>query len=75
MKQLFRVALGALALSASFSAPLLAAETVSECQGRVIFECADALSDANWVEKVAIGVVCTGRLAGCGTINVVVNAF
>lgn len=75
MKHLIRVPLAALALTASLSAPLLADETVSECQDRVITDCAAALEDANWVEKVAIGVVCTGRLAGCSTVNVSIRPF
>jgi hypothetical protein len=75
MKHMIRVPLAALALTASLSAPLLAEETVSQCQDRVISDCAAALEDANWIEAVAIGVVCTGRLAGCSTVNVNVRPF
>lgn len=75
MKHMIRVPLAALALTASLSAPLLAEETISQCQGRVISECASALEDSNWIEAVAVGVVCTGRLVGCSTINVVINPF
>jgi hypothetical protein len=75
MKHAFRVPLAALALTASLSAPLLAEETVTQCQDRIISECARAMEDSNWAERVALGIVCTGRLAGCSTINVVINAF
>ncbi len=74
MKHLIRVPLAALALTASFSAPLLADE-VSDCQNRVIFECAEAMKGENWAVRVALGIVCTGRLAGCSNISVSVNAF
>jgi hypothetical protein len=73
MKQMIRVPLAALALTASLSAPLLA-ETVTECQDRVIAECDAALADSNWIEKIAVGVVCVGRLAVCGGVSLTVNA-
>lgn len=75
MKQLIRVPLAALALTASLSAPLLAEETITDCQNRIIFECAQAMEDSNWAERIALGIVCTGRIAGCSTVNVVINAF
>lgn len=74
MKHAFRVPLAALALTASLSNPLLA-ESVGDCQDRIIFQCADAMSDSNWAERVALGIVCAGRLAGCSTINIAINAF
>lgn len=67
MQQIGKQSFGALALALALAAPL-AAETVSECQNRVIQECAAALDDSNWVEKIAVGVFCTARIAGCSAI-------
>jgi len=39
---------------------------VSECYDRVLQECNDALEQSNYLEKVAVGLMCTGMLAGCG---------
>lgn len=70
-QQLIRL-VGALAMATVFAAPL-AAETISECQERVIAHCAQAMEDANWAERIALGVFCTGRLAGCSIRQVNVN--
>lgn len=64
MKHSIRVPLAALALTASLSTPLFA-ETVSQCQDRVIASCAEAMEDTNWAERVAVGILCAGRLVGC----------
>lgn len=42
-----------------------AAESVADCYERVTLLCADAMEDANWLERFAVGVICTGMLAGC----------
>lgn len=68
---LFRL-FGAVGLAATVSAPL-AAETVSQCQERVIANCADAMEDANVFERVALGVFCSGLLAGCSVRSVNVS--
>jgi hypothetical protein len=75
MKHMLHGMVGALALTLSVSAPLLAEETVSECQDRVIAECAAAMEDSNWAERVALGVVCSARLLGCSTINITIRPF
>lgn len=74
MKQVFRVPLAALALTASLSAPLLA-DGVSDCQGQVISDCADAMADSNWAERIALGIVCAGRLVACGGVSISITAF
>lgn len=74
MKQMIRVPLAALALTASLSAPLLADDIVTQCQDRVIADCAATLAESNWVEKIAVGVICVGRLATCGGVSVTLNA-
>ncbi len=74
MRYLNRSALAALTLLAANAAPLLA-ETVAECEARVIEECADALEESNWLEKVAVGIVCTARLAACQGVTVTVKVF
>ena len=48
-----------------FTSPLFARDTV-DCYDRVIAMCDDALDDARFWEKPAIGLFCTGMLAGCG---------
>lgn len=68
---LFRL-FGALAMATAVAAPL-AAETVSECQERVIANCAEAMEDANLIERVALGAFCTGLLAGCSIRSVSVT--
>jgi hypothetical protein len=54
-----------LAAGLTMSAQPLAAATVQDCYDYVITKCADAMEDANFVEKVAIGIVCSSMLAGC----------
>jgi len=43
------------------------AETVADCYDRVNWQCYQAMRDAKWYEKVAIGAYCSGMLAGCTT--------
>lgn len=64
---------GALVLSTALAAPL-AAETIAECQERIIADCAEAMEDANWLEKWALGVFCTARMLACSDINVKLEA-
>ena len=45
----------------------LAAQTVAECYEKVLTMCAEAMEDAKWYEKAALGVVCTAMLVGCNT--------
>lgn len=47
------------------SASPLAAKTAQECYDAVIKECTETLADSNFIQKVAVGVVCTARLASC----------
>jgi hypothetical protein len=39
--------------------------SVADCYERVLAMCNEALENAKWWEKPAIGVLCTGMLAGC----------
>jgi hypothetical protein len=39
---------------------------VADCYAEVMDTCNDALEDASWWEKPAVGLFCTGMLAGCG---------
>lgn len=43
------------------------AEKVSECYDKVTWDCHQAMKEAKWFEKIALGAVCTGMLAGCTT--------
>lgn len=53
-------------LTASLLAPTrLYAESVADCYERVTELCADAMDGARWYERFAVGVLCTGMLAGC----------
>jgi hypothetical protein len=54
----FTLALG------GFASPVFASET-NDCYQEVLATCNDALEDASWWEKPAIGLFCTGMLAGC----------
>lgn len=54
-----------LAAGLTLSAQPLAAATTQECYDYVLKECSNAMSDANFIEKVAIGIICTSMLAGC----------
>ncbi|MBX3133326.1 MAG: hypothetical protein KF689_08080 [Gemmatimonadaceae bacterium] len=69
MKKLVFGLVGAVMLTAVAVEPLLANETVAECQDRVIMDCDAALKESNWLEKVAVGIVCTGRLIACGGVT------
>ncbi len=55
----FTLAMGA------FATPVVG-DSVSECYDKVIQKCADAMEDANYLERFSLGLVCTGMLAGCG---------
>ncbi len=74
MKQMIRVPLAALALTASLSAPLLADETVTQCQNRVITECAATMEGENFATRVVLGIACTARIFGCSAIHFSINA-
>lgn len=69
MKQLVHGLLGAVMLAMVAAGPLLAQETVSECQNAVIKDCDAALKESNWLEKVAVGIVCAGRVVACGGVT------
>jgi hypothetical protein len=75
MRHLSLGALGALTLMAATASPLLAKETVEQCENRVIFECDAALEESNWAEKIAVGIVCSARLLACSGVNVTVRVF
>ena len=47
-----------------FLSPVFAGET-TDCFWEVQERCDDALEEAKWWEKPAVGLVCTGMLAGC----------
>lgn len=48
----------------------LAATTVQDCYEKVLAWCVAAMEDANWLQKFAIGELCTGMLVGCTGANV-----
>ena len=64
MSRHIRTGLLAMTLSLSVAVPA-SADPVSDCYNAVLDRCAEALEDARWYEKVAIGILCTGLLAGC----------
>jgi len=47
-----------------FTSPLFAGP-VEECYDEVLTLCDDALEDSAWWQKPAVGLFCTGMLAGC----------
>lgn len=51
------------------------AETVADCYEKVLKLCADAMEESNWFERFAVGVMCTGMLAGCNTQVVLEKAL
>lgn len=55
----FTLAMGA------FASPALG-KGISDCYDSVLNMCGDAMEDANYLERFALGLVCTGMLAGCG---------
>lgn len=73
MRHLILHTLAAITLATATSSPLLAEETVSQCLSRVTLECDLALADSNWLEKVAVGFVCTGMYATCARNTVNLN--
>jgi len=56
---IFTLAMGA------FTAPVVG-DSISECYDKVLRHCNDALEESNYLEKMAVGLICTGMLAGCG---------
>lgn len=58
------VAVFTLAVGA-FTSPLVAGP-VEDCFNEVLALCDDALEEASWWEKPAVGLFCTGMMAGCG---------
>lgn len=56
-----------LMLTLAGSGQPLAAQTVAECYEKVLAMCSDAMDGAKWYEKFAIGLMCSGMLAGCNT--------
>lgn len=63
--------LSVVAVSTSFS-PLVAQEASNryqDCLDNVIAWCDRALEESSWWEKPAVGVACTGMLAGCGVTS------
>lgn len=55
---IFTLALG------GFTTPVFAGET-TDCFWEVMHRCDDALEEASWWEKPAVGFFCSGMLAGC----------
>jgi hypothetical protein len=52
--------------AASFHAPVAGGQSeVADCYERVLGMCAEALEEANWIEAVGVGILCTGMLTGC----------
>jgi len=47
-----------------FTSPVFAGET-TDCFWEVMHRCDDALEEASWWEKPAVGFFCTGMIAGC----------
>ena len=74
MRKATLIALGALTLSFSTATPAMA-ETVEQCVNRVIRDCNRALEDSNWLEKVAVGIVCTGMYLACGGVDIDIKVF
>lgn len=59
-------------LRAGFLALLLAvapvpaqANETSDCCRDVVSDCAGAMEGGRWYERFAVGVICTGMIAGC----------
>jgi hypothetical protein len=48
-----------------FAYPVFA-DSVSECYDQVLTQCDDALEEARWWEKPAVGAFCAGMMIGCG---------
>lgn len=73
MRHLILHTLAALTLATATTSPLLAEETVSQCLSRVTLECDAALAESNFIEKVAVGFVCTGMYATCARNTVTIH--
>jgi hypothetical protein len=61
-----RRTLAILTLSIGGFAYPVVAHTIEDCYDSVLSSCADALEEARWWEKPAVGFICTGMLMGCG---------
>lgn len=65
MRRSLRILGMASVLTFAATVPLAAAGPVEDCYDRVLERCDAALAEAKWYEKIAIGALCTGLLAGC----------
>lgn len=62
----FRPAVSMLMLSLAFAGGASpAAASPEDCWDKVINWCADAMEDANFIERFAIGEVCSVMIVGC----------
>jgi len=66
MTRNIRATLLTLALSTTMAAPA-SAGPLEDCYDAVLDRCAEAMKDANPLEKFALGVICTGMLVGCAS--------
>ena len=61
----------ALAAVMAGSARPVAAGTVEACYAKVLGWCSDAMDGANWLERFAIGELCSAMLVGCTGANII----
>lgn len=62
----FRQGLSMTMLALAFTAGAQpAAAGQAECWDKVINWCADAMEDAKWYERFALGVTCSAMIVGC----------
>jgi hypothetical protein len=73
MRKTLLIALGALTLSLSMASPAMA-DPVSECFDKVTKDCDAALKESNWIEKVAVGFICTLMYIACGGVTINIKA-
>lgn len=59
------VAMAVLTSAATFALPAPGYASTESCYDKVIMDCANAMEDSRWYERFALGVICSGLLAGC----------
>ncbi len=51
--------------TAGLQSPVFAEGETERCVRSAIADCAEAMEDANWLERIALGVLCSSLISAC----------
>ena len=61
------ISTGLLAIASAGVLPGAVEASRESCYDKVLRDCAEAMEDSNYIQRFALGVICSGMLAGCST--------